>query len=1154
MYCPNCGASNAESARFCTSCGTPLARVDSPETTAEPKNTAQRQPAPHTEALASASPTHPEHQEPSEPADADPAADASADTTIDHETPASAPAATNPARGAAGAIPLAGICTMRAIAAALYALLLLSLGIGVTLQGEAVVRAVASLGQPEAALAAIVLVAPGIALALLLSIASWGFACALPRRKVRAASPSARTPRLVAPLACALVATAAAALFIALRLLMLGASTGAADPAGFFGPAVECYSSWALPQAPLLAVALILAFASTVLGHSDRTQRAGSSASSASGGRALVCLVVLALAVAGGTSLSGCTSCSSPSSSESTASQGSDASSEPVDSAAEKDAEAPSRDVILALDVSGSMAGDRLAKMQEAAKTFVDVVMGERTRVGLISYAQDANVLADLTDDEAALTQGIDALTAAGDTDIEASLRQAEQMLVASDADQKIIVLMSDGEPTEGLAGDNLIAYAGTLKDKGTRIYTIGLSESSEGHTLQLAIANEGCHYDVENADELQGFFSDIASEVSGERYLYVRIAAPRDAAQIDVTYDGETLSSAADGQARTSFGTLAYEDNVSGTDGATQDGVAVLRLKEGPAYDVSITGAADAAMDVTVGLADEAGEYEDQRTFTGIPLTAGTVVSLSAANAERTQLSVSQPAGSGSDAAGSAGSSASEEAGAESNASGGNDAAGTGPGASAAGSTLTYEAGTNESVDASNAANATAEINDAAGNDSSAQDALARARGAAVLVIVATALCTLALAITGCVLLARTLTGNDRVVSCIILVVVTLVAGAFVAWQSGAPRTLLAQEATANPAPLKSEDQNADTGTASVTIGDVSDHVLAPTTRIVPLDSEGNALTDYTATVCRALNAEGLDLGLSDVEPLDIDNDQGFTLNDILGNMADEDGVTCYLSVTDNKEEADQSLPPLRVDSSSNEEKLSVERIVPGSETGTSSAMQAMTFLNKIAQLENLYGAPSVEDVPESSSLSISGIRGLALAKIIDFGDGVPRMLVGYSSDPNADYSDMDTDDGWHLEVWEYDERMGYLRNVWQGEPNVGTGPVASYSARTLSWTQGSATMQALVCDVVEGFGAETPESEILHQMTFVGVRDDGSFGELDVDEISQQWPQTNAWSSPDYTTNYNFIGIAERVSACAQTVDDTVNALQAALDAAHE
>ena len=86
----------------------------------------------------------------------------------------------------------------------------------------------------------------------------------------------------------------------------------------------------------------------------------------------------------------------------------------------------------------------------------------------------------------------------------------------------------------------------------------------------------------------------------------------------------------------------------------------------------------------------------------------------------------------------------------------------------------------------------------------------------------------------------------------------------------------------------------------------------------------------------------------------------------------------------------------------------------------------------------------------------------------------------------------------------------------------------------------------------MVEGFGADTPMSEVLHQMTFVGVRGDESFGELDVDEISSQWPRPDAWAYPDYTTGYNFVGEPEDVSACVQTVEDTTAELQAAFDAA--
>ena len=216
MFCPICGASNAENARFCTTCGAPLTHVEQRESAALPEAAAQREPALQAEPLQAETPqaeapTHTPHahlepQEPGSLAGVAPAAEAPATDTASVaaaglEIPAGAPAASCPRLDVT---PSAGICTMRAISAALYAFLLLSLGIDFALHGAATIGALAGLGRSTTTQAAIVFAILGILLVLLLGIPAWGFARALPRRQGRATSASpARTPHLVVPLSCA---------------------------------------------------------------------------------------------------------------------------------------------------------------------------------------------------------------------------------------------------------------------------------------------------------------------------------------------------------------------------------------------------------------------------------------------------------------------------------------------------------------------------------------------------------------------------------------------------------------------------------------------------------------------------------------------------------------------------------------------------------------------------------------------------------------------------------------------------------------------------------------------------------------------------------------------------------------------------------------
>lgn len=72
------------------------------------------------------------------------------------------------------------------------------------------------------------------------------------------------------------------------------------------------------------------------------------------------------------------------------------------------------------------------------------------SRVALVGYENSASVLSELSENEADLTDSVDAMEAGGGTNMYAGLENADQILSSSTADRKIIVLMSDGLPNDG--------------------------------------------------------------------------------------------------------------------------------------------------------------------------------------------------------------------------------------------------------------------------------------------------------------------------------------------------------------------------------------------------------------------------------------------------------------------------------------------------------------------------------------------------------------------------------------------------------------------------------------------------------------------------------------------------------------------------------
>ena len=301
------------------------------------------------------------------------------------------------------------------------------------------------------------------------------------------------------------------------------------------------------------------------------------------------------------------------------------------------------RDVVLVLDGSGSMAGDPINQTRKAAKKFIDTVLAQDAGIGIVTYSDYADMKADFSMNGDYLKDTVDELWADSMTNTYAGLAEADRMLGEVEADKRIVVLMSDGLANEGRTGQELADFAQEMRSRGIIIYTLGFfsdlygSERQEAQASMEQIANEGRHYEVEDADDLVFFFGDIADEIVGGRYVYIRIACPVD---VEVTYNGETLSSVT-GATRASFGTLTFEQGEGDAVNSSDDRTKVLRLRDGADYQIDIRGNGEGTMNYTAGFVDTDGNYSDLRRIEAVPITADTRIEANAARDRATVLKV---------------------------------------------------------------------------------------------------------------------------------------------------------------------------------------------------------------------------------------------------------------------------------------------------------------------------------------------------------------------------------------------------------------------------------------------------------------------------------------------------------------------------------
>lgn len=138
-------------------------------------------------------------------------------------------------------------------------------------------------------------------------------------------------------------------------------------------------------------------------------------------------------------------------------------------------------DILIALDTSDSMNAEdikpsRFQKAKYEIARFVDAFQGHR--IGLVSFAGESYVECPLTLDYSAVKLFLDSMRVGiipvPGTDISGAIRRSVEALSVSSAKSKIILLVTDGEDTEGDA----VREAKTAAKKGIHIYTVGIGNT----------------------------------------------------------------------------------------------------------------------------------------------------------------------------------------------------------------------------------------------------------------------------------------------------------------------------------------------------------------------------------------------------------------------------------------------------------------------------------------------------------------------------------------------------------------------------------------------------------------------------------------------------------------------------------------------------
>jgi len=175
--------------------------------------------------------------------------------------------------------------------------------------------------------------------------------------------------------------------------------------------------------------------------------------------------------------------------------------------------ERPPLNLALAVDTSGSMAGDSMAWTITGLLSMVDS-LEPGDRVTLVDFDTRAEVLIEHAvagDDDEALIAAINSLSAAGGTNIHDGLAEAFESVaeLAVEDMQNRVILLSDGLATSGNtdSGD-ILALAEAHTEAGIGLTTIGMGSDFDIDLMRdLAEAGAGAFYFLEDPSAVEEVF-----------------------------------------------------------------------------------------------------------------------------------------------------------------------------------------------------------------------------------------------------------------------------------------------------------------------------------------------------------------------------------------------------------------------------------------------------------------------------------------------------------------------------------------------------------------------------------------------------------------------------------------------------------------------
>lgn len=169
--------------------------------------------------------------------------------------------------------------------------------------------------------------------------------------------------------------------------------------------------------------------------------------------------------------------------------------------------EPPTVSLIIVLDKSGSMGGQKLELVKEASKAAVAVLRDDQ-QIGLVAFDYNHYWPFELQPaaNREAINQSISTIVAGGETNIFPALNEAHTVLNSSDSEIKHVILLSDGRSLP----DDFRTLVESMVDAGQTVSTVAVGNGADRELLaDIAGWGAGRDYFIEDATRVPQVFTE---------------------------------------------------------------------------------------------------------------------------------------------------------------------------------------------------------------------------------------------------------------------------------------------------------------------------------------------------------------------------------------------------------------------------------------------------------------------------------------------------------------------------------------------------------------------------------------------------------------------------------------------------------------------